>query len=311
MLRHAVIGESQAEGEGPEGAGRRGGVRQGLLERVGGVLAVELAELRGGRADEAQPDGRVFIMSRVVVVVDAVPRRQDLIDVLDQRVTEAGTRRLPGQGHAPARATAGHITRGEVVGTTAAHRDRDGLTFVEGEHPGLPGVQRDRRPAPDHEVDPAREVGADRLGDRVAGAICAPDADREALPFAVNPEARDGEADVEGVPERDDRLREEGRRVAHGGGGEDVLDAGDQRVAMDALIITVEIPAAGHVHGLRRQHRGDPAERRIGIRHVLAVMQAIVDEVGPTADGRKGGQAHVAPEVRAAIRGEAGPGPSE
>ena len=251
-------------------------------------------------------------MSRVVVVVDAVPRRQDAIDVLDQRVTEeAGARRLPGQGHAPARATAGHIARGEVVGAAAARRDRDGRAFVDGEHPGLSGGQRDRRPAPDHEVDPAWEVGADRLGDGVAGAVFAPDADRKGLPFAVNPEARDGELDIEGVPERDDRLREEGRRVAHGGGGEDVLDAGDQRVAMDALIITVEITAAGHVHGLRRQHRGDTAERGVGIRHVLAVMQAIVDEVGPAADGREGRKASVAPEVRAAIRGEAGPGPSQ
>ena len=88
MLRHAVIGESQAEGEGPERAGRRGGVRQGLLEGEGGVLTVELPELRGRRADEAETDGRIFIMSRVVVVEDAVASHPVVIDVLDEPIAQ-------------------------------------------------------------------------------------------------------------------------------------------------------------------------------------------------------------------------------
>ena len=125
------------------------------------------------------------------------------------------------------------------------------------------------------------------LGDVVAGAVGAPDGDRQGLPLTIGIEAGDGETDIERIPERDDGLRDESGRSTGSGGSKDILDARDERMTMDTLVIAVKIAGVGHVRVLRRQHRGDTSQRRVSVGHILTVMQAVIGEIRPATDRRE------------------------
>ena len=202
ILRDAIIGKAEAEGEGAEGAGRHRGVGQALLERGGGVLAVELLELSGARADEAETDRRVFIIGRKIVVVDAIASRAETIDTFDDPITEqTGARRRARQDHLPAGTSARDIARRKVIGASdAPYGNSIKNTIVHREDTCLTRVQSDLGAAADTQSHAAREIAADVLGDVVAGAVGAPDGDRQGLPLTIGIEAGDGETDVERIP---------------------------------------------------------------------------------------------------------------
>ena len=301
-MRDAVIGETQAEGEGPKRARGRRRIRDGLLEGIRRIQAVELLELGGARTDETEAHRRISIINRVEVVVDTIAGDGRVIDVLDQLITEGpGARRGSRQDHLPTRAAAGDVARGKVVVSAGAQGDRDRAALVHREDARLSWLQGDIRTAANLQADAARKIGPHMLGHAEAGAVTAVDVDRQGLPLAISTETGDRETDVKWIPERDDRLRNESCTGTRGRRGEDILNTGNEGVTMDTLVIAIQASRVGHHLGLGREHRGDTRQLRIWVRDVFAIVQAEVGEVGPATNRREGREGRVAPEVRTAV----------